>query len=197
LSLVDHLARANPDYVASLYEQFRKDPKSVDEPWRLVFAGYEFGLGSASGTAGGVEPVVGVFDLVHSFRELGHLIADLDPLGHGARSHPLLALEEFGFSDADLERVFPCGNFRGLTRAPLRELLQALRETYCGTIAVEYLDIDNKEQRDWLQERMEPTRNRPELGAEDRKRILSRLVAAEGFEQFLHTKYFVQSRFPL
>jgi 2-oxoglutarate dehydrogenase complex dehydrogenase (E1) component-like enzyme len=55
LSLVDHLARANPDYVASLYEQFRKDPKSVDEPWRLVFAGYEFGLGSASGTAGGVE----------------------------------------------------------------------------------------------------------------------------------------------
>jgi len=197
---LDFLARANPEYVDSLYRQWQRDPDSVDERWALVFAGYDLGAvagGSAGSADGSAEPVVGVFDLVHSFRELGHLIADLDPLGHSPRSHPLLRLEEFDFSDADLDRVFPCGSFRGLTTAPLRELLAALRETYCGTLGVEYLDIRDKAQRDFLQEFMEPGRNRPELAPEDRIGILQRLIAVESFEQFLHTKYVGHKRFSL
>jgi 2-oxoglutarate dehydrogenase E1 component len=199
---LDFLARANPDYVDSLYRQWQRDPDSVDERWALVFAGYDLaaagaGRAGAGADEGGVEPVVGVYDLVHTYRELGHLIADLDPLGHSPRSHPLLRLEEFGFSEADLDRVFPCGSFRGLATAPLGELVAALRETYCGTLGVEYLDIRDKAQRDFLQELMEPARNRPELAPEDRVRILERLIAVEGFEQFLHTKYVGQKRFSL
>ena len=196
MSLFDSLARANPGYVAEQFERYRRDPKSVDPEWRLVFAGYEFAAESGAATDD-AERAVGVLDLVHSYRELGHLVADLDPLGHNQKSHPLLELEEFGLGDADLDRVYPTGNFRGLDRAPVRELLRALRETYCGTIAVEYLDIDNKEQRDWIQQHIEPSRNKAELSAEDKKRLLARLIAAEGFEQFLHTKYVGQKRFSL
>ncbi len=85
----------------------------------------------------------------------------------------------------------------GLGTAPLRELLAALRETYCGPLGVEYLAIADKAQREWLQERMEPSRNRPALTAEDRRRILERLVSAEVFEQFLHAKFVGQKRFSL
>ena len=195
---LDFLARANPDYVDSLYRQWKEDPSAVDERWALVFAGYDFASEHRPpAAADGAEPVVGVFDLVHSYRELGHLIADLDPLGHSPRSHPLLRLEEFGFSEADLDRTFPTGSFRGLDRTPLRDLLRALLETYCGTLGVEYLDIREKEQRDFLQERMEPLRNRPQLSDEERVHILRRLVSAESFEQFLHTKYVGQKRFSL
>lgn len=194
METLDFLARANPDYVDSLYRQWKSDPGSVDERWALVFAGYDFAVDHRPPAA---EPVVGVFDLVHSFRELGHLVADLDPLGKSPREHPLLRLEEFGFTEADLDRVFPTGSFRGLDRASLRELLEALRETYCGTLGVEYLDIREKEQRDFLQDLMEPVRNRPNLSPEQKLRCLHRLLSAEGFEQFLHAKYVGHKRFSL
>ncbi len=130
-------------------------------------------------------------------RELGHQAADLDPLGGSPRAHPLLSLAEFGFTAADLDRDFECETFRGCTQATLRELVQALRETYCGTLGVEYLDRADKAQREWLQARMEPSRNRLALTAEDRIEILGRRVAAETFERFLHTKYVGQPRFSL
>jgi 2-oxoglutarate dehydrogenase E1 component len=85
--------------------------------------------------------------------------------------------------------VVDCAHFRGLGSAPLRELAAALRETYGGTLGVEYLMISDKAQREWLQERMEPTRNRPQLSPEDRAGVLDWLIAAETFEQFLHTSY--------
>jgi 2-oxoglutarate dehydrogenase E1 component len=243
----DAIARANPEYLESLYQQFRQNPESVDEQWRLLFAGYDFALSQGApagvppaalswaepqsvppaalsrgellsappvrgrpGAPGGAHPQVdgqghaadgdralGLSDLVHSYRELGHLVADIDPLDRGIRSHPLLELDEFGFGEGDLDRVLPSGSFRGLGHKPLRELVEALRETYCGTLAVEYLDIPDKAQRDWLQERMEPTRNRPRLEAEERRRLLEQLVAAEALEQFLQTKFVGQKRFSL
>ncbi|MGH7898291.1 MAG: 2-oxoglutarate dehydrogenase E1 subunit family protein, partial [Candidatus Binatia bacterium] len=197
MNFLDFISRANPDYVESLYRQYKSDPASVDERWALVFAGYEFA--SANGKAeAAAEPALRVADLVDSYRNYGHLIADLDPLGHSPRAHGMLELEQFGFTDDDLDRIVSSGSFRGVPAAPkLRELLDALRETHCGTIAVEYLDIRDKEQRDWLQERMEATRNRPELASEDRVRILGQVIAAETFEQFLQARYVGQKRFSL
>jgi hypothetical protein len=170
----------------------------VDESWALVFAGYDFALaggGPGASATGKTSPPVA--DLVHSYRELGHLIADVNPLDRSPRRHPLLELGEFGFEEADLNRVVDCAPFRSLGPAPLRELATALRETYGGTLGVEYLMISDKAQREWLQERMEPARNRPELGPEDRVGLLERLIAAEAFEQFLHTSYVGQKRFSL
>jgi 2-oxoglutarate dehydrogenase E1 component len=193
----DSIARTNPEYVEALYRRYRADPRSVDESWALVFAGYDFALAAGPGASATERTSPPVADLVHSYRELGHLIADVNPLDRSPRRHPLLELGEFGFEEADLDRVVDCAPFRSLGSAPLRELAAALRETYAGTLGVEYLMISDKAQREWLQDRMEPSRNRPELEPEDRIGLLERLIAAETFEQFLHTSYVGQKRFSL
>ena len=87
--------------------------------------------------------------------------------------------------------------FLGLHRGTLRELIGALRETYCGTLGVEFVDVPDKERREWLHERMEPRRNRPELAPPQRVRILRMMLAADAFEQFLQVKYVGQKRFSL
>src|SRR2546425_241590 len=185
------LAPASPDPGAALYRESRRDPASVDDRWALVFAGFDLALRD------GARPGGSVPELVHAYRELGHLIADLDPLGGSPREHPLLRLSELGFSERDLDRVVDWAPFKGGTRGPLRELIAALRETYCGTLGVEYLSVADKARRDWLQERMEPRRNHPDLSADERRAMLERLVTAEMFEQFLQARYPGQKRFSL
>jgi 2-oxoglutarate dehydrogenase E1 component len=197
VNFLDFIARANPDYVESLYRQYKEDPASVDERWALVFAGYEFASRNGGALAAEGEPALRVADLVDAYRNFGHLIADLDPLGHSPRAHPFLELERFGFGEDDLARTVSSGTFCGLAAVPLRELIEALRQTYCGTLGVELVDIRDREQRDWLVERMENSRNQPELAPQEHVRVLEQLIAAETFEQFLHTKYVGQKRFSL
>ena len=204
MSDFDTVALANKDYIAEQYRRYRADPASVDERWKLFFAGFELGTDGngaapalAPAPAAPAEPVLGVFDLVHSYRELGHLVAHLNPLGEKPGGHPLLDPAEFGFRPDDMQRVVECGGFLGCPTAPLGDLVQQLQETYCRTLGVEYLHIQDKAQRVWLQERMEPTSNHPELGADDRLRILDDLVHAEGFEQFLQLRYPTAKRFSL
>src|SRR5262245_6551476 len=171
---LDEAARANPEYVASLHEAWRRDPTSVDADWALVFAGYEWARGD--GAADRSRPSA---RLVHCYRELGHLVADLDPLGHSPRAHPLLSREELGLAERDLDRSVDWAPFRGGDRGPVRALLEALAETYTGTLGVEYLGIADKERREWLEGEIEPARNRPELSREDRRALLERLIAVE------------------
>jgi 2-oxoglutarate dehydrogenase E1 component len=192
----DQLLRTNPDYVEALFREFQSDPESVDPGWAEFFQSAEF---SALAARSDREPGggAGLFDLVHSYRELGHLMADIDPLRYDDEAHPLLRLEEFGFSRSDLPRVFESTPFRGLEKTTLAELLEALRRTYCGTLGVEFLDIVEKKQRDWMLERMEPSRNLPKLSAAERQRVLDQLIAAEEFELFIHRKYPGQKRFSL
>jgi 2-oxoglutarate dehydrogenase E1 component len=194
---LDFILRANPDYVEELYRQYTRDPGSVGADWAHFFAGFEFGNDGRATSARQAERVIGVFDLIHSYRELGHLIANLNPLGGNLTEHPLLALDEFGFTEAELDRVVQCPSFKGCTQASLRELIDLLRATYCGTLATEYMYISDKAQREWLQERMEPTRNQPVLTTEDRLHILGKVSAATSFEEFLQTKYVGQKRFSL
>ena len=190
---LDEVVRANPAYVESLYRDWQRDPASVDERWALFFAGYDLARGGTGAPSRGPE----IAELVHAYRELGHLVADLDPLGHSPRNHPLLQLEELGFDARDLDRVVDWEPFRGGARGSLRELIAALAETYCRTLGVEYLAIADKERRAWLQERIESRRNHPDLTPDARRALLERLVAAESFEQFLQTKYPAQTRFSL
>src|SRR3989449_704042 len=187
----DEIARANPEYVDALYREYLRDPTAVDERWALVFAGFDLALRDGARAGGSVA------ELVHAYRELGHLVADLDPLGGSPREHPLLRLSELGFTERDLDRVVDWAPFKGGARGPLRELIAALRETYCGTLGVEYLSVADKARRDWLQERMEPRRNHPDLSADERRAMLERLVTAEMFEQFLQARYPGQKRFSL
>jgi 2-oxoglutarate dehydrogenase E1 component len=195
---LDFILRANPSYIDELYEQYRLDPCSVGDDWAHFFAGFEFsGQNTPSETHSPGERTVGVFDLIHSYRELGHLIADLDPLGGHPTSHPLLELREFGFTPDDLNRHVQCPSLKGRDDCTLQELIDVLKATYCGTLGVEYMYIDDKTQREWLQEQMEPSLNRPDLSPEDCRHVLAKTTSATGFEQFLHAKYVGQKRFSL
>src|SRR5256885_17067069 len=105
MKLFDFVNRANADYIDRLYEQYQRDPRSLDEEWAAFFAGFEVGnarSAAASSDAGketGDKALsMGIFDLVHSYRELGHFVAKLDPLGHNRANHPLLELSQFGMS---------------------------------------------------------------------------------------------------
>ena len=198
---LDELTRANPAYIASLFEDYQRDPRSVDERWALIFAGLAYGLATRaavppSGAASPASlPGPDIAEIVHTFRELGHLIADLDPLGGSPREHALLGLRELSLDERDLDREVDWAPFAPGTRAPLRALLDALRATYCGTLAVEYLGIADKARRDWVRERFEAAR--PQLDTGTRRWVLERLIAAEAFEQFLHARYPGQKRFSL
>ena len=140
-----------------------------------------------------------VQQLIAAYRNVGQRWADLDPLKRTERPEiPELDPAFYGFTDADQETVFNVGNtFFGKETMSLRELLNALRETYCGTIGVEYMYTTDQVQKRWWQQRLESIRSKPAFNADQKKRILDRLTAAEGLERYLHTKYVGQKRFSL
>jgi 2-oxoglutarate dehydrogenase E1 component len=140
-----------------------------------------------------------VQQLIAAYRNVGARWADLDPLKRSERAKiPELESAFYGFSDADQEAVFDTGNtFFGKDRMSLRDLLNALRETYCGTIGAEYMYITDQTQKRWWQQKLESLRSKPNFDAEKKRHILDRLTAAEGLERFLHTKYVGQKRFSL
>ena len=143
----------------------------------------------------GQVPKPKTFGLVGGYRDLGHLLAHVDPLSTPPDWHPLLDPSHYGLGPDDLTRACEGGGFLGDPASTLADLIAALRETYCGTLGVEYTGIRDPEQRLWLQERMEPRHNRPQLDTADRLEIYRRLAQAELFEQFLQTKYPTQKRF--
>ncbi|MGH7557725.1 MAG: 2-oxoglutarate dehydrogenase E1 component [Gemmatimonadota bacterium] len=144
-----------------------------------------------------VSPALRVYDMVWTYRAFGHLIADLNPLDDDPRSHPLLDLSEFGFTEEDLDSVVRCNTYREFQEGTLGEFREALRGTYSDTVGVEYMDVADKAQQEWLQERMEPVRNRPRLQPERRREILRQIVAADTFEETLHRRFPGAKRFSL
>ena len=140
-----------------------------------------------------------VQELIAAYRNVGARWADLDPLKRAERPNiPELEPSFYGFTDADMETVFNTSNtFFGKDTMSLRDLLNALRETYCGTIGAEFMYITDQTQKRWWQQKLESARTNPQLGAEQKIHVLERLTAAEGLERFLHTKYVGQKRFSL
>lgn len=136
-----------------------------------------------------------VFELIHSYRVRGHVMADTDPLEYRQRKHPDLDITEHGLTLWDLEREFAVGGFSGKSLMKLRDILGVLRDSYCRTTGVEFMHIQDPKQRKWIQDRIERPHSKPER--EEQLRILRRLNAAEAFETFLQTKYVGQKRFSL
>ncbi len=200
--------RWNLDAIEHAYQQWKVNPSSVEDSWRVFFEGFELGAGMRIAPPSATPPggdtrggdsrqQAAVIRLIQTYRDLGHFLAHLDPLSPPRRSHPLLELSAFGLEEADLDRVYHAGTFLGLPQGKLRDIIEALRETYCRTVGVEYLHIQDTRIRQWLQERMEPNLNRPSYTRERKIRILKNLHYAEMFERFLHTRYVGQKRFSL
>jgi 2-oxoglutarate dehydrogenase E1 component len=208
---------SNREYIDQLYQQYQADPSSVDEDWGAFFQGFELGYGraderdeaeesAAESASAEVAPAgserrylertdTGAVAVVEAYRQYGHYAANLDPLGGSSTEHPLLQLSEFELSDADLDKGVGMGGFHHQTDGSLRDLLGKLKKTYCGTHGVDYLSITDKGQRRWLEEKIEPILNQPELTKAQKRRILWLVTESEGFEQFLQKRYLGQKRF--
>jgi 2-oxoglutarate dehydrogenase E1 component len=189
------------DFIESQYHQWKQDPESVSKDWQFFFKGFDFAF--SSGIASGMvategEPtfLASMEQLISGYRDLGHMLSCMDPLQACPIDHPLLSLERFGLAPADFEKDSPGTSFLGGGRN-LREILERLKETYCRSIGVEYMHIQDPEERYWLQERMEPNQNDPQVETAEKTNILRRLYQTALFEAYLNKKYMGVTRFSL
>ncbi|MDP3072197.1 MAG: 2-oxoglutarate dehydrogenase E1 component [Opitutaceae bacterium] len=206
-------AAANAELIEATYQAWLSDPNSVDPTWRAFFQGFALASSGASPAAAlasaaadspaTAAPIIDslkqshVHRLINTHRAIGHFEARLDPLGDRPPNHPKLALSNFSLTEADLDTVFDIGTYLGGGQMKLRDIIDAVRTTYCGPIGVEYMHLQDVEVRHWLRDRMESTRNQPSFTTAEKIRILRRVHKAELFERFLHTKYVGQKRFSL
>ncbi|MCB9879558.1 MAG: multifunctional oxoglutarate decarboxylase/oxoglutarate dehydrogenase thiamine pyrophosphate-binding subunit/dihydrolipoyllysine-residue succinyltransferase subunit [Planctomycetes bacterium] len=154
-------------------------------------------LGSSLREAENLERAAGVMTYIRSYRVRGHVLADLDPLNFEPKHLPELDMATYGLTIWDKERTFFADGVTKKPFATLREIQETLHLTYCRHIGVEYMHIADQEQRHWLRDRMEANRNEEQLSREAELRILDKLVEAEAFEQFLHTRFVGHKRFSL
>jgi 2-oxoglutarate dehydrogenase E1 component len=212
----------NVSYIEDLFRQWQANPSAVGPAWGAYFrhlseegpippqAATQPAVTHAEQAARDMAYRQGRVDsLLWAYRDIGYLYARLNPLGgdygpeHDYLRHEdtgvyeKLTLEEFGLSQEDLDTVFFGGRAVKGSHAPLREILKAFQETYCGTIGVEFLHIQNKDIRRWLIEKMESTRNRPALEASQKRIILEDLLRTETLEQMLGRSFVGQKRFSL
>jgi len=199
----EFISNLSGPWLESLYETWQQDAAAVPEEWQRFFSGFELGRqDGAPPTRPGImdESLAlkqsGVQSLIYRYRNIGHLLACTDPLSPCLLEHPLLMLSEFGLGDADLDTVFSARRFIRQS-ATLREIVETLRETYCREIGVEFMHIQEPAERQWLIDRMEPHRNRPDLSREERLHILEKLHEAALFESFLQRRFPGQKRFSL
>ena len=208
---------SNASYIEKLYARWKESPGAVAEAWQTYFTQLETGAVPDSGViarAGAearpscipenevlafAQRQVAVQQLVAAYRNLGAEISDLDPLkNQPARVIPELDPSYYGLTDADLDQVFSTANtYFGRASMTLRELIEALRETYCGKIGAEFMYITDPEEKRWWQQRLESIRSAPSFTPEAKVHILERLTASEGLEHFLHKRYTGQKRFSL
>ncbi|MER5333308.1 multifunctional oxoglutarate decarboxylase/oxoglutarate dehydrogenase thiamine pyrophosphate-binding subunit/dihydrolipoyllysine-residue succinyltransferase subunit [Micromonospora sp. NPDC002717] len=149
----------------------------------------------AVNSEGQINKTARVHELIHAYRVRGHLMADTDPLEFKIRKHPDLDVLQHGLTLWDLDREFPVNGFAGKQRMKLRDILGVLRDSYCRRVGIEYMHIQDPEERRWIQERIERKYEKP--SPDEQKHVLNRLNAAEAFETFLQTKYVGQKRFSL
>ncbi len=197
--------RSNAALIDENYARWKNDPESVDEKWSAFFEGFELGLTtppkSTSKNGAGKSPnaskQMNVSSLIYRYRSIGHTQANLDPLIGAPPDNPNLQLDQFGLDPSDLDQRFDSGHFLDNQEIALRDLIEALRKTYCGNIGYEYLHIQRTEARRWIQAQIEPLQGRIEFSETIKNRILRKVFAAETFERFLHTRYSGQKRFSL
>jgi 2-oxoglutarate dehydrogenase E1 component len=195
-----YLSNAHPEVVDDFYKQYIANPESVEASWRKFFEGFEFARSSYEETGIVPENVtkeIKVMNLIHGYRQRGHLFTKTNPVRERRKHSPTLEIENFGLAQSDLDLVFQAGSTIGIGSAKLRDIIAHLEQTYCNSIGAEYLYMRTPEVVAWLQEKMEKSRNTPDFSIEEKKVILNKLNQAVVFENFLATKFVGQKRFSL
>ncbi|MDO4693867.1 MAG: 2-oxoglutarate dehydrogenase E1 component [Eikenella sp.] len=223
---LSYLFGSNASYIEELYEAYLNAPDSIDSHWKTYFDQLATQAGHSAkdiahrpiqesfanlskqkpsaAAKGGVDfnlmqKQVSVLRLMSAYRVLGSRAAKLDPLQRKGREYlSELDPKTHGLNDADMAVQFSVGsNFSASEKLPLSEIISKLQQTYCGTVAVEYMHITRSEEKHWVQDRIERDLSTPRFNAETKRRILKQITAAETLERYLHTKYVGQKRFSL
>ncbi len=194
------LNSTEPAVIEELYNKFLTDPQLVDQGWRNFFTGFDFALKNYSQKASGSTVSSGEFkviNLINDYRRRGHLFTKTNPVRKRRNYSPTLAIENYGLSKSDLEKVFEAGNEIDIGPTKLKDIIAFLEKTYCDAIGVEYLFIRKVEMVNWLREHFEKTQNTPHYTNEEKHYILKKLRKAVFFESFLQKKFPGQKRFSL
>ena len=192
------IGNSSIEAVENLYRQYKKDPGSVDESFKIFFEGFDFALKNYDTTDSGlIGKEFKVLNLIHGYRQRGHLFTHTNPVRTRRKYYPTLDIENFGLVKEDLGTVFQAGKEIGIGPATLQNILDHLNKTYCSNIGVEYLYLRNPENISWLKKKMESEQNTPRFSEDKKKRIYWELVKAVGFESFIHKKFVGQKRFSL
>src|SRR5574340_975225 len=222
-----YLYGGNAAFIEDLYEAYLQNPANVDEEWRSYFDNLQRASGTvtrdiahtpiresfiqraqqppSANPALVCQPYlaierkqVRVLQLINAYRFLGVRHATVDPLNRFERPEaPELDPAHYGLTEADMTTVFNTGSLVGPDQATLAEILQKIRDTYCGNLAAEYMYISDTGQKRWLQDQLEGCRAQPRFAPEEKRHLLERLSAAEGLENYLHTRFVGQKRFSL
>ncbi len=191
---------SDPDTIDKLYQDFLNDPLSVADDWRHFFEGFEFAREDYKPrpvTAEEYPSEFKVLSLINAYRQRGHLFTQTNPVRTRRKYTPTLDYKNFGFTEADLKNVYQAGNDIGIGPATLEKIIDHLNMTYCGSIGAEYMYIRHPEVVNWLQKRMETTRNTPDFKKEEKQEFLKMISRAVLFEKFIHKKFPGQKRFSL
>ncbi len=188
--------------IEELYTQYLEDPGSVDKSWQQFFAGFElarknFPQKPTTKAQEGIDKEFSILNLIHGYRQRGHLFTKTNPVRTRRKYSPTLDIENFNLVKEDLEKTFQAGNEIDIGPAKLKDILSFLEETYCQSVGVEYVYMRKPEVVEWLKQKMEGARNSMDFTDENRKHIFYHLKLAVGFENFIHKKFVGQKRFSL
>ena len=200
-----YLGNADVSQIEELYQQFLKDPVSMEKSWKDFFEGFEFarlnyssnGKSDKTNIPENVKKEFNVINLINGYRTRGHLFTKTNPVRERRHYLPTLDVENFGLNNSDLETVFHSGSLIGIGPATLNKIIKHLQQTYCASIGAEYKYIRSPEIVTWLENKMESSLNMPVFSIEQKRRILEKLTEAVAFENFVHTKFVGQKRFSL
>src|SRR5450432_1719310 len=209
---LQYITNSSPSFIESLYQDFVKDPQSVDPEFKKFFEGFDFALTQGKNgngqlavpkeatykTSDGVDwkKELGAYRLILGYRNKGHLIAKTNPIRPRKDRGANLDLGFFGLTEKDFDKTFEAGNLIGLGPTTLRNILGHLQACYASHVGLEFKYISDQKKIDWLTNEMERKFTNP-LPIEKKKRILQKLNEGVMFEKFLHTKYINQKRFSL
>ncbi len=188
----------NVKFLESLYQEYRKDPETLDPSWQQFFAGYEFASGAVSGLAGGKDDTEAKVEaFINLYRRLGHLSANVDPLSSPPKLDAFLLPERNGLAEVADQTAFHPATLPSKGPISFGEIKSFLLETYCSSVGADFRDTLDFDTVEWLQSQMETTRNKPPVEDRVKLRILDKLTQAEGFERFLQDRYLGQKRFSI
>ncbi len=218
-----YLSGGNDEYLENLYETYLQTPDEIAPEWQAFFKqlnqtaqpvshqavrDYFSQLARQPSAAASMQNIdlhqmqqqEKVIELIDAYRSHGHLLAKIDPLElYQGFSNPTLELSYYGFSETDLSKMFDVGTFAALNKssASLREIYEGLRKTYCGTLGIEYMHIEDQAEVAWIQNCIEQQASLFKPSADEKRHILAELVAADGLEKYIGSKYVGQKRFSL